>query len=110
MSGAGQTLIQTIEADLAAAGGWLETEIVTVATDAWDAVKTLFQAAGAQQVTIIKSLVAEAQADENAGMGVEATVADVLTLANQKEMVWVAAMPAQALTALVGLFSKKLGL
>lgn len=109
MSSQGKTLIQTIEADLSAAGGWLEQEAITFASDAWGAVKTLFQAATAEQVTMIKSLVAEAEADENAGEGVEETVADVLTLAAQKELAWVAALPAAALTALVGLFKQNFG-
>jgi hypothetical protein len=35
-------LLQTIEADLAAAGKWLESEAETVATEAWDVIKTVF--------------------------------------------------------------------
>lgn len=103
------SLIQTIESDLEAAGGWIDSEAETFAIDAWSAVKTLFSAVTAQQVTILKALVAQAQADETAGDGYETTVADVLTLATQRELAWVASIPGQALTALVALMAQITG-
>jgi hypothetical protein len=107
-TGTAPTLIQTIKNDLASFGGWLETEAESFAATAWTDFKALFASLTAQQYTILKSLVAEVQADENAGDGVEATVADVLTLASQKELAWVASLPASALTAATALASQEL--
>lgn len=109
MSQQGQTFIQTVEADISAAVGWAEAEAVSFASAAWTDMKALFQGATAQQVTIVKSLVAEAEADETAGDSAEVTVADVLTLASQKELAWVEQLPDNVLASLVNLFKTKFG-
>lgn len=38
------SLIQTIEADLAATGKWLETEAETIASETWSVIKSVFEA------------------------------------------------------------------
>lgn len=109
MSSQGQTLLQTIEADIKAAAGWLEDEAISFASTAWADLKALFQAVTAEQVTIVKSLVAEAEADQAAGDGWEVTVVDILNLAEAKELAWVAGLPNNVLSALVNLFKTKFG-
>lgn len=102
------TLGQTIVGDLEWFGGWLEEEVVEAATAAWTDFKSLFVSLTAEQYAIFKSLVAEVQADQAASMGVEGIVADVLTLAGQKEVAWVAGLPGQVLVAVTALASQEL--
>lgn len=105
-----QDLGQTILGDLKAFGGWLGQEAQAFGQAAWNGVKVLFGALSAEQYTIVKGLVQEVSTDENAGMGIEATVADVLTLGTQKEIAWLASVPSQALAAGVALAKHELGM
>lgn len=108
MSASGSaTLLSTVEADLSSLEGWIKTEVQDIAVAAWADIKTLFLAMTAEQYTIFKGLVAEAQADEKSGIGVEATLADVLTLAEQKELAWVASLPGQVLVSATALASQQ---
>jgi hypothetical protein len=106
----GTGLGQVILNDLQKAGGWLENEASQFGLAAWNGVKALFQNIKAKTYLDLKALVQEASADENSGMGVEATVADVLTLAAQKGMSEVAQIPGEALTAAIALCRQELGL
>jgi hypothetical protein len=109
MSNQGQTFLQTIEADFQGAVGWFESEAAAFANAAWTDIKQIFHAATAEQVTIIKALVAEAESDIGADDDVAVTAADVLNLAEEKELAWLTSLPNQVLESLIGLFRTKFG-
>ncbi|HEY5046719.1 MAG TPA: hypothetical protein VII49_01700 [Rhizomicrobium sp.] len=104
------TLLQTIATDLAAIPGWLESEATAIATQAWDDFRLLFQAVTAEEYANFKDIVEQLSTDETSNMGVEATVADVLSYASANQLGWIATLPSQVLNALTALAKQSLGL
>lgn len=96
---------QQVAADIQGAWGELTVEVESDALVAWNAIKTIWLTLAPEQWTILKGLVATADADvANGDYG--DLVTDVLNQAEAQELAWVKELGSEVLTAIIAVLKQ----
>ena len=85
-TGSFPVLLQSIEADLQAAGNWLETEALGGAEALWSVLKVAFLLVTSKQAQVIIDVYNRISYDETQGMSLEQMETDLLQTATADEV------------------------